>query len=353
MAAAIAFEFLHPVLLTVAGFAALGFSWVVPADLHRRRWWPVLALAVGSVVAVVAALCGLVPWFGQIHLAAYALFLVAGFIVSFVVIRPRALAIGISQQTLIDCFLIAVVLGVVGARARYVYERWDTFLHEAHGDVHRALVAAADLDVGGAVGYGGLLLATVGVWLYARYRRVRTLAFADAIMPGLIAGLAVGRFGCYFNGCCYGAPTSMPWGVTCAHYPGQMVHPTQIYEALACAILASALIWFWARRRSDGQVTFFAMAGYGAWRFVNESLRGDHDAFAFGGAVTTSQATSLELILAALVGAAVIRWYRRTHPQAAELAAMVPGSRHAHVGVPVGNELSPSTPPSKPPSKPA
>ena len=174
MAAAIAFEFLHPVLLTVAGFAALGFSWLVPTEMHRRRWWPLLALAVGSVVAAVAALCGLVPWFGQIHLAAYALFMVAGFIVSFVVIRPRALAIGISQQTLIDCFLIAVVLGVVGARARYVYERWDMFLLEAHGDVHRALVAAADLDVGGAVWYGGLLLATAGVWLYARYRRVRT-----------------------------------------------------------------------------------------------------------------------------------------------------------------------------------
>ena len=193
MAAAIAFEFLHPVLLTVAGFAALGFSWLVPVEIQRRRWWPLLALAVGAVVASVAALCGLVPWFGQIHLAAYALFLIAGFLVALVFIRPRARAIGVSQQTLIDCFLIAVVLGVVGARARYVYERWDVFLRDAHGDVHRALVAAADLDVGGAVWYGGLLLATLGVWMYASYRRVRTLAFADAIMPGLIAGLAVGR----------------------------------------------------------------------------------------------------------------------------------------------------------------
>ena len=329
MAAAIAFEFLHPVLLTVAGFAALGFSWLVPVEIQRRRWWPLLALAVGAVVASVAALCGLVPWFGQIHLAAYALFLIAGFLVALVFIRPRARAIGVSQQTLIDCFLIAVVLGVVGARARYVYERWDVFLRDAHGDVHRALVAAADLDVGGAVWYGGLLLATLGVWMYASYRRVRTLAFADAIMPGLIAGLAVGRLGCYFNGCCYGAPTSLPWGILCAHYPGQMVHPTQIYESLACSILAAALLWFWSRRRSDGQVTFFAVIGYGAWRFINESLRGDHDAFAFGGAVTTSQATSLQLILSAFIGAAVVIWYRRSHPQAAQLAAAVPGSRYA------------------------
>ena len=76
-------------------------------------------------------------------------------------------------------------------------------------------------------------------------------------------------------------------------------------------------------------MTFFAVIGYGAWRFINESLRGDHDAFAFGGAVTTSQATSLQLILSAFIGAAVVIWYRRSHPQAAQLAAAVPGSRYA------------------------
>ena len=329
MAAAVAFDFIHPVWLTVAGFAALGFSWLVPSVLHARRWWPLLAAAVGVSVASVAALCGLVPWFGQLHFAVYALFLVAGFVLAFVLIRKPARLIGVSQAVLIDCFLIAMVLGVVGARARYVYERWDVFMSEAHGDVHRALVAAADLDTGGAVWYGGLLLATLGVWSYARYRGIPTLALADAILPGLVAGLAVGRIGCYFNGCCYGAPTTLPWGISCSHYPHQLVHPTQLYESLVCALLAAALLWFWRRRRRDGQVTFYAMFGYGVWRFVNEALRGDHDAFAFDGAITTSQATSLELILAAFVAAGVVGWHRRRQPQAALRAAMVPGSRFA------------------------
>ena len=329
MAAAIAFEFLSPVWLALAGFSAFAFSWLVPGVIHARWWWPWLAAAVGAGVASLAALVGLVPWFGRLHLAVYALFLVAGFVLAFVLARRPTRLNGVSQQTLIDTFLIAMVLGVVGARIRYVYERWDVFMANAHGDVHQALVAAADLDAGGAVWYGGLFLATVGVWLYVRYRRIPTLAFADAILPGLVAGLAVGRIGCFFNGCCYGSPTDLPWGVSCAHYPHQLVHPTQLYETLACAMLAAGLLWFWYRRRHDGQVTFIAVVGYGAWRFVNEALRGDHDAFAFGSTITTSQATSLELILAACIFAGVIGWYRRRHPSAAQRAGLVPGSRHA------------------------
>ncbi len=329
MAAAISIDFLHPVLLTIAGCAALGSSWVVPSEIRTRRWWPWLAVAVGCVVAALTALVGLVPWFGKIHLAAYAVFMVAGFGVAFLVIRRPAAIIGVSAHNLLDCFLIAIVLGIVGARARYVYERWPTFLREAHGDVHRALVAAADLDAGGAVWYGGLLLATAGIAWYARYRRIPALAFADIVLPAVIAGLAVGRIGCLFNGCCYGAPTAMPWGIACARYPGQVVHPTQIYESLACALLAFGLLWFWRRRRRDGQVTFWAVVGYGLWRFTNEAMRGDHDAFAFGGAMTTSQATSAEMVLAAIVGAVAIGWYRRTTPAAATRAALVPGSRHA------------------------
>lgn len=329
MAAAIALPFLHPVLLTVAGFAALGFSWLVPAIIRERRWWPLVALAVGAGVAALAAACDFVPWFGLIHLSAYAACLVAGFTVAFLLARRLAGAIGVSSPILIDCFLIALVLGVLGARARYVYERWDGFLSRAHGNVSQALVAAADLDTGGAVWYGGLVLATVGVVAYAWHRRIRLLALADALMPGLIAGLAIGRIGCLLNGCCYGRPTDLPWGIACSRYPGQLVHPTQIYESIACAVLAAGLYWFWHRRRSDGQVTFLAMVGYGIWRFVNEGLRGDLDAFSFGGAVTTSQATSLEMVLVAIIAAVVIRWYRQSHADAARVARLVPGSRHA------------------------
>jgi phosphatidylglycerol:prolipoprotein diacylglycerol transferase len=331
VAASLTIEFLHPVLLTVAGGATAALAWMAPARLREIPWWNWAALAGGCVIAAGAALFGFVPWLGQLHLAIYALCMVVGFAVAFALMVRRAAVLGVPRERLIDCFLIALVLGVVGARLRYVYERWDQFLSDAHGDLHRAVIAAADLDRGGAVWYGGVLMATLGIMAYLRWRRIAWLSFADITLPALLAGLAVGRIGCWFNGCCYGAPTDLPWGVTCAHYPGQHVHPTQLYETAACAVLATGLMWFWRRRRRDGQVAFWAIIGYGAWRFVNEGLRGDADVFAFHGLMTTSQATSLWLILGGVVGALVVGWRRRADPAVAERESRVPGSIHARV----------------------
>ena len=341
MSAAVTIPFVHPVLLAVAGFAALGSGWLVPPQLRALRWWPLAAAAIGILVATLCGLLGLVPWIGRLHLAVYAICMMAGFGVAYLLMRGRVHWLGVTHPQLIDTLLIAVILGVVGARARYVYERWETILaHEAHGRWSEFWVVAADLDRGGAVWYGGVLLATIGVAWYLRRRGVALLAFADLVLPALIGGLAVGRIGCFFNGCCYGAPTSLPWGVACAHYPGQAVHPTQLYETVACALLAAVLYWDWGWRRRDGQIAFWGVSGYAVWRFCNEALRGDHDAFAFGTGLTTSQGTSLWLLAAAIIMAVVVGARRRRNPAVLARASQVPGSRYAAVPAPLPTLIS-------------
>jgi phosphatidylglycerol:prolipoprotein diacylglycerol transferase len=329
MASVVSFPFIHPVLLTLAGLTAVAVAWSAPVSWRNRRWWPVVSIASGAALAGAFGLAGVVPWLGELHLAAYAICMLGGFLCAWLLIRRRAALIGMSGQMVIDCLVIAIVLGVIGARVRYVYERWDRFLADAGGNVQQALVVAADLDRGGAVWYGGALLASMGVLAYLRWRRIAWLPAADMMMPAVLAGLAVGRVGCWFNGCCYGAPTTLPWGVGCTQYPGQWVHPTQLYESLACLILAAGLWWFWCRRRSDGQVTVLGLIGYGLWRFANEGMRGDHDAFALAGRLTTSQLTSILVVVGALVLALVLWWRRNWSPLVAERATRVPGSRYA------------------------
>ena len=337
MAAAISVPFIHPVLVTVVVIATCAIAWGAPIAWRTKRWWPLASIGLGMLSGVLVGLFKVVPWLGQLHLAAYSLCLAAGFVLAFLLMRRRAAVLGVQQQWLFDAFGIAVVLGIVGARARYVYERWDHFLTEAHGNLQQALVLAADLDRGGAVWYGGVTLATLGVVVYLRYRRVPLIPFADIGLPALIAGLAVGRIGCLLNGCCYGAPTTMPWGISCAHYPNEVVHPTQIYETLACAALATALHWAWTRRRRDGQIAFWSVVGYATWRFCNEGLRGDHDAFAYGGTLlTTSQATSIHLAVSAVIIATIVGWRRRRDPELAAAATRVPGSRYAAPAVSIG-----------------
>ncbi len=311
----------------------------VVSVLLRGRWrWPA-AIAAGLAAASGAATLGWVPWFGQLHFAAYGLLMLGGFIAGFLMIAPRMKHIGVPERWIIDLFIIAVLAGLAGARARYVYERPQLFLNDAAGHPmpwSTALASMADFDSGGMVWYGGALLATVLCVAYGWWRRLPILACTDIIVPGLLLGLGVGRIGCFLNGCCFGHPTTMPWGVTCAAFPSQHVHPTQLYETVVCGLLAIMLFVGWRWRRFDGQITLIGVLGYSAWRFTNEALRGDTLATHWWGLLpmSTSQATSIDLALAALVVAAVVWWRRRRDPLAAAAARRVPGSRYAGAATP-------------------
>jgi prolipoprotein diacylglyceryltransferase len=121
-----------------------------------------------------------------------------------------------------------------------------------------------------------------------------------------------------------------------------MVHPTQLYETMACALLAAILFWAWGRRRRDGHIAFLGVVGYAVWRFGNEAMRGDHDAFAFGTGLTTSQGTSVWLLVAAVLMAVFVGAQRRQNPALATRARLVPGSCHAVTQAPIGPSISPA-----------
>ena len=107
------------------------------------------------------------------------------------------------------------------------------------------------------VWYGGALLASGLMALYGWRSRLDLLELADLFLPATAVGLGIGRVGCFLNGCCYGRPTTLPWGVPGAG--GPHTHPTQLYETLACLALAGAATLFWYRRRSQGQVSMLVL----------------------------------------------------------------------------------------------
>ena len=116
----------------------------------------------------------------------------------------------------------------------------------------------------------GLVGAYLGVELAKLALGVRVKT-GDAYAVPLALALAVGRWGCFFNGCCAGVPTALPWGIDFGD--GVRRHPTQIYESLFHAVLAGVLIGITQRGWLRHQRLKFYLIAYFAYRFLTEFIR--------------------------------------------------------------------------------
>lgn len=173
--------------------------------------------------------------------------------------------------------------------------------HVADGAERGAIGAFA-----GAAALGSLVL----VW-----RGGEWLRYADASVPGIALGYAVYRIGCFINGCCFGIPTNLPWGVTFG--PGTEafafqvaqgliapdavrtlpVHPAQLYHA-AFGLAAFFVLLRW-NSSYPGSRLALALALYGAGRFGIEFLRAETQPVL--GPLDVNHIACLAMLMAALL----------------------------------------------------
>ena len=175
-----------------------------------------------------------------------------------------------------DLGMWLMVAGVLGSRAAYV------MAHGAYYVEHPAEILR--IDQGGLIFYGGLILGSIALVAFARRRRIPLWKMADFAIPGLAVGHALGRIGCFLNGCCYGrAASAHPgWGVVypaCSEpgrlFPDVPLYPVQVFEAAALLVLWGILVWAYPRKRRPGTVFALYLLLYPPCRFVLEYLRGD------------------------------------------------------------------------------
>ena len=133
--------------------------------------------------------------------------------------------------------------------------------------------------------YGGLILAVTVALIYIRRIGLPLWTTCDVFAPGIALGHVVGRFGCLFAGCCYGKPTTLPWGITfrdpfaAANVGtplGTPLHPTQLYEAGAeLLILIVLLVTERKGKPFPGRTFWLYMLLYAVSRSIIEFYRGD------------------------------------------------------------------------------
>jgi phosphatidylglycerol:prolipoprotein diacylglycerol transferase len=237
---------------------------------------------------------------GPLHLRSFGASMAVAFLVGTWLGMREARRRGLDEDRFVNVILVTLVAAVLGARGLYVIEHLAEFRSQ-WGSVFA-------LWQGGLTLYGGIVAGTfAGLTVARRFGLPRWLV-ADALAPSLALGILFGRVGCFLNGCCYGHPTTVPWGVKFPHdsfayleFGDTPVHPSQLYNA-AIGLLLFAVLWGVRRReRTPGSLFWSFVAVFAVLRIPIDMTRAyETDAVLLrAGAflVTESQLTSAALAL--------------------------------------------------------
>lgn len=237
---------------------------------------------------------------GPVPIHTYGVMIALGFLGAAYLNRKLAIRSGLSGEAMVDFTFWGLLVGFLGARILFVLTRLSYFASDPVG-IFR-------IWEGGFVFWGGpLIVIPWGAW-YLKRHRLPFWKTADISVCGLVVGHILGRIGCVSVGCCYGRPTGGDWGLrfhTETVEPalrGIALHPVQLYEAAALALLLVGLLRVFRKKAFDGQVFLTYLLVYPVIRSVVETFRGDLiRGFVVEGLVSTSQFISALTFAGALV----------------------------------------------------
>ena len=166
--------------------------------------------------------------------------------------------LGVDRRGLAAIALGAFCGGMIGAKLPFVLADWPGFLSgTAWFDDGKTIMSGL---------VGGYLGAMITEWALG----IQGLA-CDMLAAPLAAGIGIGRLACFQAGCCYGIPTSLPWGVNFGD--GCPRHPTQLYESAFHLTAAVVLFQLQRRQMFRGQLVRLYFVAYFVFRFVTEFIR--------------------------------------------------------------------------------
>lgn len=196
----------------------------------------------------------------------------------------RAESVGLDPAAVFRAGVFTIAFAFTGARLYSVVEHFSYYAdHPAE---------ALFFWNGGMVSYGAYAGGFVGALLAARWQQLPRARFLDCCALPMAAGMVLGRVGCFLNGCCFGAASSLPWalsfppgspahdqhlrlGVVGPEELSLAVHPTQLYEALFGLALLLVLAGYRASEPRAGHTFNLFFILYPLGRFLNELLRAD------------------------------------------------------------------------------
>ena len=142
----------------------------------------------------------------------YGVMLLCGVLAGTGLIIHRARPLGIPLDLIFSLAFWAFIPGIVGARLFFVVMHWPEF-HTPGMELVETAKRIVNVPQGGIAVFGALFGGLAGMVVFLTRRRISPLAMLDLCAPGMMLGLALGRIGCFFHGCCFGGACDLPWAV--------------------------------------------------------------------------------------------------------------------------------------------
>ncbi len=212
---------------------------------------------------------------GPFTIYSYGMMVAIAFLFAIHVARLETVHRGIRIDLFYDLVFYLFIGSLIGARVYYLaFFNPSSFIKDP--------VSILKIWEGGLAMHGAILGGIVAGLLFSKRRKISFWNLADLMAPSIILGQAIGRIGCFLNGCCFGVPTESAFGVRFPEgslpytaYRGLAVHPTQLYE-LGLNLAGFFILWSMRQRiRFQGGLFLLYLMIYNCIRIAVSSLRGD------------------------------------------------------------------------------
>ena len=219
-------------------------------------------------------------------IALYGVIIGLGFFLALVLISKVAKSTGQNPDTYWDVATFIIVFSIIGARAYYVFFAWDYYKDNP--------ISVFYIRNGGLAIYGGVIAGFLTAFIYCKIKKKNFFLITDTIMPGLLLGQIMGRWGNFTNREAFGEYTN---GIFAMRLPisavrsGEItelmkehivegtnyiqVSPTFLYESMWNLCLLILLLLYIKHKKFDGEIVLLYLGGYGLGRAWIEGLRTD------------------------------------------------------------------------------
>jgi phosphatidylglycerol:prolipoprotein diacylglycerol transferase len=249
---------------------------------------------------------------GSLSIRWYGMLIASAVIIGTLLAQNLAKKRGIEPDVVGNLVIWLIVGAIPCARLYYVLFEWQRFQNQPY--------KAFAIWEGGIAIHGAIIGGAIVTIIFCQRQKISAWLMADIVMPALILGQAIGRWGNFFNSEAFGRPTDLPWKlfIPVDRRPPEFAsesyfHPTFLYESLWNVGVFAILMFLFFRfpKIRTGTLTMTYAIAYSLGRFWIEGLRTDS---LMVGSLRTAQIISLVAIALGIAGLVWLYGLRRRFP---------------------------------------